>query len=207
MLRSLKPLDTAAALLILFSVVLAEGIFLGRAELDWLRASWQLGWGPATFTYFPMLVLIASVVATCILLTLAHALVARQIIPLLVLLVSFTIALLAPPPLMHEESLFLSHRSDYEHLVELARTRQLSHTDKCRGDRLAPPTGYEHLAPQCISLGADGGFTLDFEIRTFYRPLVYFESTSSITYHPACGVCIILRQFDEHWYICQEDFN
>jgi hypothetical protein len=50
MLRSLRRLDISAALFILFSVVLAVGIFLRRSELDWRRVSWKLGWGTASFT-------------------------------------------------------------------------------------------------------------------------------------------------------------
>ena len=109
-----------------------------------------------------------------------------------------------------EIQMFTSHKSDYDRVVEMARSGELGHSDKCsQSEDYAIPSGLEALSTACVTVGSYSWFSVTFTPFDSYYRIVYIEEPDMITYTPACdkGDAAILRQLDENWFFCKGEWN
>jgi hypothetical protein len=113
---------------------------------------------------------------------------------------------LPPAPITPEEELFWAHRSDFEHVVELARSDKLEHVINTTG-WFKPPKNYEFVsAKQWIFsyITPEKGLYMEFEPFEFYSPIIYVDVDSD----KACsGDLNLEKKLAEHWYVCQREWN
>jgi hypothetical protein len=136
----------------------------------------------------------------------------RNYLGLTILAVATTIVVAcSPTPAQDrpEMQLLEARRSDYEHLVQLARQDQLPHSEKCSGFSFSPPEGYEALARECIVVGTYNWFSVSFAPQDARHQIVYMDDPSKVKFHSACETQdgVILRQFDANWFLCRDDRN
>jgi hypothetical protein len=135
----------------------------------------------------------------------------RNVIPTVVLAAGVFIAFQIPMPARPdtpEKRHFLQHRADYEQVVEMARNRTL---EPVPSYNLAffPPQGLEHVSAAgyiyVYRLSSDTGFSVTFNpLERFYHPVVYNERTDT---RQPCGGGAVEQKIDDHWYVCQVDWN
>ena len=189
-------------------------MYLGRLVLSdflvgkldiWLRAFFWLS--PVICVVMPFF---AYLIGLCIYIFRFH----RHISLVLPLICGYLLARFLPVPPTPEEMLFSWQRAKYEEIVELARTRQLQHSDKCRQpNQFTPPSGYIQWSNACIYLEQQNGMVVEFASRSLERPLVYVENPDgeislfsicdSANSHEFLHEGFVFKQLDEHWLICK----
>lgn len=121
----------------------------------------------------------------------------------LLLLAFFIVAALPMPERgpLPETLHFEEYRSDYEAVVELAKSGVLEHDTNCVGYLIHAE--YAHVSSRgCISVdnNANEGLRVMFDPLSALRPLVYSER------HPAaepCGYDLrVEQQIDINWFVC-----
>lgn len=137
-----------------------------------------------------------------------------SLIPTLVLVAGIGIAFLlplSPKPDTPEKLHFLQYRPDYEAVVELARNNQLEQAlPDCRAG-FRPPDALKHVSSKgCMHISVDNyygrGLHVEFNpIESFYHPVVYVEFDEFE--YPCGGDLSVEQKIDDHWYVCQRDWN
>jgi hypothetical protein len=195
-------------------------IYLGRIAVDqffeYERGPYGLGWLIICPIPCGAIVLVAALI-----IVLAVHIVRRtkQITLALVIGVEVIAALLIPlPPLPRpvfpEETFFAAHRTEFEEVVNLARQDSLECGD--RGCEYAPrilPDEYNHLSERgriyvYREIQLDN-FFVEFNPFTFYYPIIYFQTPDDVNLpqHSICQLGRWVRQLDEHWWLCVEEWN
>jgi hypothetical protein len=210
------PRDSYGWVLLLVSAFIAILTYFCRLNAD--RFFLELGLGVVFFfvAFSPILLFIGLAFVFHVGATLQYAMSKRQIIPSVILFGGMVISLfLLPLPPSPEENAFAMHKQEYQRLVELARSDQLLHSDRCRGSQaFSYPENYQHLkgeytAGNCIFVEKSPVFSVTFSPRSFYRPIVYIEEPAKV--ENTIGACgrdgTIRKRLDNHWFICNRDFN
>jgi hypothetical protein len=123
------------------------------------------------------------------------------------LFIAFIFPLPSPPPLpqmLH----FLEYRQDYETVLEMVRENSLTlSAARCGRGVLAPPA-LRHVSPSCISVYRDQmrGLVVFFDpLEDWYHPVAFVEF-DDVEF--PCGRDPFVRQkIDEHWYVCEYEWN
>jgi hypothetical protein len=154
----------------------------------------------------PFLCLIVGVLCIITFWVLRKSLTVKHPAPIMVYLLGMIIAIVLPlpslPPLP-EETHFSTYRTDYEEVVEMARSRQLEHGNCQGGYEL--PSNYQHLSETgCITVYDLQGLVVEFlPLSEFYTRVIYFEVSADAATCRNRGY--LRKRIDEHWYICQHD--
>ena len=110
-----------------------------------------------------------------------------------------------------ELSIFSEHRSDYERVVEMARTGELGHSKECimGSERYALPSALEALSAPCVTTGPYDWFSVSFTPLDDYYRIVYVDEPDMISFTPDCrkGDAAILATLDKNWFFCKGEWN
>ncbi len=115
---------------------------------------------------------------------------------------------LPDPPDTPEKLHFIEHRAEYEIVIELVQNNELEQTSSyC----LHPPENLNHVSNAgCMYVEKDEyrgrGLSVRFNpIENFYHPVVYVEFDNVDN---PCGYDSYVEQrIDDHWYVCEIEWN
>jgi len=185
---------------IIASIVVAIFVYLGRA-LPVLSGFDVRGTLAFCFFCLPIFYLLVALPGTFLVWTLGYMLVRRwQVIPFVVAVCGLAVAIMVP---IHrsEEDLFLSHRAEYEHLVQLVRSNQLSKVG-CGALGFATPPQYKYLAGDCLHVETETNGSINIAFTPYPQnwPLMYMETyySNGMAWPNSCRV----KRLDEQWYVC-----
>ena len=192
------------AIFIYFGKLVRSDFFVGELNI-WLNVLFLLG--PAICIVIPFWVYLIGLSAY---LFRFH----RHFSLLLVLICGYLFARFFPVPPTPEEILFSLQKMKYEEIVELARNNQLPVSDDCRGQNwFALPSGYIQWSNECIYVGQEINFVVEFAPRSLERPILYIENPNQEIF--VYSICngnhdrknihdgFVLKQIDKHWFICK----
>lgn len=206
----LRLKDTRSLLPVCFAVC---AVTVAR-QLWWLYVSGTRGpTGPFALElccpYLLLLIVSSFVLIVVVARSIHHE---RSILPAILLftgiVLTFQLPLPEPPP-TPEKLHFLKYRVDYEAAIELARSDSLKQS--CPNSRygVLPPKSLEHVsAAGCIYMGrnTETGLTVHFNpLENFYHPIVYAENDSVTV--PCKNDPFVEEKIDDHWYVCEYDWN
>jgi hypothetical protein len=175
-----------------------------------LRGPLGLGWIAICFPEF-VIFMIALIVIALIAIRLIRD--TGSTVPVAVFLAGLLVAFFLPIPFPSrpptpEEKLFLAHRSDFEQVVELARYNKLAvGLPDCPAGYF-PSVKYQFLsAANCMFVDryGDNGLTVQFIPFDFYHPILYVDRITEKPCDEADGY--VEKKLDDHWYVCQGDWN
>lgn len=205
-LKSLRPLFLPFVAIIAVAVI---------RQLWWLYDSnlrGPLGFAGITLIVCPFLVISLTSVGVLSFIVVRSVTQTKSLLPTLFLasgiFLTFQIPL-PPRPDTPEKLHFLQYRTDYEAVVEMARNSELEQAlPNCPAGFL-PPEHFSHVsAAGCMSVDWDEerGLSVLFNpIEPFYHPVVYVELDNAKN---PCGYDSHVEQrVDEHWYICELEWN
>ncbi|MFC1960204.1 hypothetical protein ACFLYO_05800 [Chloroflexota bacterium] len=135
----------------------------------------------------------------------------RSLLPTILLSVGIYLAIFIPleRPDTPEKLHFLEHRADYEAVVELARNGELI-AEPDTHSVFPPPEEYFHVSKAgsmyVYHYGERGLFVLFHPFTSFYFNVAYIEHDESIG--SRCDSDSVVEQkIDDHWYVCEVDWN
>lgn len=133
-----------------------------------------------------------------------------SLIPLVLLVGCTVLAFILPLPPLAEEASFNKHQEDYEHIVTLAKSKQLEHGNGCNADSPSSyafkvPEGYEHLSEDCIFVDYySSNINVEFMPYDYAVALNYFENPSDVSNSRDCDFRgYVWKKINENWYVCK----
>jgi hypothetical protein len=161
---------------------------------------------------FPLVVIVLGLGLILVVLVILSIRRTRQAFPSVVLILGILVAFYIPlpePPDTPEKLHFIAYRNDYEKVVELAQNDALIQALPDCPAGFRPPANLSHVSSAgCMFLNwHDGdGLSVHFNpIEPFYHPVVYIEFDHVDN---PCGYDAYVEQrIDDHWYVCEHDWN
>jgi hypothetical protein len=174
-----------------------------------IRGSLGLGWIGICFSILVIFIVALIVISLISIRLIRHT---RSILPAGVFWAGIIVVVLLPLPFpprppTPEEKLFLAHRSDFEQVVEFARDNKLAVAIPDCPAGYFPPAEYQFVsAAQCMFVDyGDNGLTVQFAPFDAYHRIVYVARVTEKPCDEAYGSTE--KKLDDHWYVCQEDWN
>ena len=133
----------------------------------------------------------------------------KTVIPLIVLFIG-AVAAWYIPETTPEEIYLIRYKSDYEHVVEMARKRQIKHGGNCYGTFIRP-LEYKHLTwRNCLHINYSPSLIVEFDPKRYSpRILVYAETKDALIEDASCWGTDgwVVKQINDHWYVCYQTWN
>ena len=202
LLRWLIPPSLVGVLLTCLALVLAAAVYYARANVDEFIMDAGLG----LFFSLPLILLVLFAfftVSVALLISSIHYAVHTRgnILPILMLCVSFALAMITslPAPAVAQE--FMTYRSQYEAVVSFAKEGKLAQDSECL-DGFALPDEYKHLTRSCLKGVDKPALALVFSPPSTHRLIIYLEKPEVLSAVVAC--CLpdgsFYQEIDGHWY-------
>jgi hypothetical protein len=217
--EALIPRNRRELITVLIMLVSIIPLYLGRI---WIYQSLESERGPLGYAGLIFLpICCGALLLVVVLLGVVAAIIyrrTRKVTSILVFGGGIIIALIIPLPVLPrvvyaEEALFYAQRAQFEEVVNFARQDELECSELgCDYYSRILPQEFSHLSEEGhISVSREkqsGGLIVEFRPFTFYYPVIYFEISEDVDlgWHSECWGTRGVRELDEHWYLCMEDW-
>lgn len=131
-----------------------------------------------------------------------HKTYAKKYIPLLFLALILWTAKILPVPKLPQEKYFVQHHTEYEHIVQIAKTHGLPEgTTQCQAKNAYDlPPRYKHLTLSCVYIYES---TIEFIPMPSTFVLVYAEFSNDLSTSWSCAIRgSVWKQLEENWFLC-----